>query len=121
MNVTAEIIGGFIEALMTGGETAAEAYLTLQFPFLANPIAQEILDWIVSDLGSALQSYLINSATGIVINIQTSNEQDDVVAAATALQIAQVSGDQSAISKAMENAKTAYKDLIRWDGTFSSP
>lgn len=120
-NVTAAVIGGFIEALMTGGETAAEAYLTAQFPLLANPIAQSILDWMVNELGSAIQSYLINSATGIVINIQTSSEQSAIVNAATALQLAQSSGDKDAINQAVENAKRAYQGLIRWDGTFSPP
>lgn len=119
--MTAQIVGGFIQALMTGGESAAEVYLTAQFPFLTNPVAQEILDWIVSDFGSAIQSYLINSTTGVVINIQTSSEQSNVVAAATALQIAQASGDKIAINQAISDAKAAYKKLINWDGTFSSP
>ena len=120
-NVAAQIVGGFIQALMSGGEAAAEAYLTAQVPVLANPILQDILDWLVSDIGGALQTVLINNATGIVINIQTSSEQAGIVAAATALQIAQASGDPSAIATALNNAKSAYQSLLNWNGTYSSP
>ena len=120
-NTAAAIVGGFIEALMTGGETAAEVYLTAQVPILANPILQDILDWIVSDIGGALQTVLINNATALVINIQTSSEQLNVVSAATALQIAQNSGDQAAITEALTNAKAQYAKLFSWDGTYSAP
>ena len=120
-DIVAQIVGDFIEALMTGGEDVAEAYLTAQFPFLANPIMQSILDWLVKDFGQAIQTVVINGTTSMVISIQSDSERAQILAAATALQIAQNSGDQDAIKKALEGAKEAYGSVIHWDGIFNSP
>ena len=120
-NVAAEIVGGFIQALMTAGEDGAELYLTTQFPFLADPILQTLLDWLVSSLGDALQTQLINSSTALVIALQTSSEQSSIVAASTALQIAQESGDATAIATAKANALKAFQALGMWDGVYNTP
>lgn len=119
VNPTAAVVGGFIEALMGGGEAAAMTYLVAQFPVIATPILYSIVSWVVNYIAQDIENYLINNATGIVIAIQTSNEQSNVVAAATALQMAQESGDQNAINTALANAKAAYGALINWDGTYS--
>lgn len=119
--MAAQLLGGFIQALMTGGEAAAEAYLTAQFPFLANPVLQDILDYIVKDIGDALQTVIINGSTSLVINIESESEENNIVAAATALQLAQASGDQNAIAKAVSDAKKAYGSVFHWDGTYSVP
>lgn len=118
-NKAAEIVGGFVKALMSGGESAAETYIKAELPFLALPVFSQITDWIVGSIGSEIQTVIINGTTKMVINIQTGSEQSAVVAAATALQMAQQSGDQVAIAKALTVAKKAYLDLGNWDGTYS--
>ena len=105
---------------MSGGEVAAEAFLTAEVPVLAFPLFQGVLSWLVSDLGGALQTVLINNATGIVLTLQTNAEQSDIVAAATALKLAQASGDAAAIQGALTNAISAYKALINFDGVMPS-
>lgn len=120
-DTAAQIVGGVIQALMQGGEAAAETYLTAQFPWLANPIANSLLSLILGWIEKPIQTYMINSAAGVVIAIQTSAEQSAVVNAATALQLAQQSGNQAAIGQALAAAKAAYEKLGLWDGTYNAP
>lgn len=120
-NTAAQIVGGVLQAIMQGGETAAQTYLTAQFPILANPILSQILSTILSLVAGPIQTYLINCATGIVIKVQTSVEQGSVINAATALQLAQSSGDQQAIDQALATMKGAYEKLGLWDGVFNPP
>ena len=119
-NRAAQIVGGVIQAIMQGGEDAALAFLAAEVPFFANPIARDLAAWMLGWIVDPLQTYLINNATGIVINIQGSAEQANILAAATALKIAQASGDQAAINEAVKNAKEAYQKLCNWDGSFSN-
>lgn len=119
VNVPASIVGGFIKALMSEGEIAASAYLKVQVPFLALPFFSQVTDYLINLLGDDIQKYVINDATKIVIKVQTSVEQSAIVAAATALQMAQQSGDQDAITIQLANTKKAYSDLGMWDGTYS--
>lgn len=121
VNTAAAIVGGLINAIMTGGEDAALLYLGEQLPIFATSIGSAIASWALGLIVGPLETYLINNATGIVISIQTSTEQSSVVAAATALQIAQASGDQGAINTALANAKAAYGKLFSWDGTYTAP
>lgn len=120
-NTAANIVGGLINAIMTGGEAAALTYLGSNVPVFATTIGEALASWALGLIIGPIETYLINNATGIVISIQTSTEQSGVVAAATALQIAQSSGDQNAINTALQNAKEAYGKLFLWDGTYSSP
>lgn len=120
-NTAASIVGGVINAIMTGGEDAALTYLAANVPVFATIIGAMIASWALGLIVGPIETYLINNATGIVLSIQTSTEQANVVATATALQIAQASGDQNAINTALSNAKAAYGKLFLWDGTYSSP
>jgi hypothetical protein len=106
---------------MSGGESAAKTYLEAQFPWLANPFGDEVLSVVLGWVVGPMQTYLINSATGVVIGIQTSSEQSAIVAAATALQIAQQSGDMNAVNQALANAKAAYASLLQFDGVYNAP
>ena len=119
-NRAAQIVGGVIEAIMQGGEDAALAFLAAEVRIFANPVGKALASWVFGYVAGPIETYLVNNATGIVINIQTSTEQTAVINAATALQLAQASGDPAAIEEAVKNAKAAYSKLFRWDGVFSS-
>lgn len=104
---------------MEGGESAALTYLVAQVPAFANPFLNGIASWLIGLVAGPVETYLVNNATAIVINIQTTSEEDGIVQAATALKIAQASGNAKAIEGALLNAKQAYSKICSWDGTFS--
>lgn len=120
-NQVAAIINEVVAAFLSGGETAAEAYLTALDPALLSiPFVQWILDWGVQYVGQIISVAGQQFATKIVIAIQTDGEQSNVVNGATALQLALGSGDQTAINQAAENLKTAYGALFSFDGVAPS-
>jgi hypothetical protein len=103
---------------MSGGEKAAEAYLTALAPeILGIPIVQFLLDEAVSYVGQILSVAEQKYADAIVIDIQAGAEKSDVINSGVALQLAMGSGNQDAINLAATNLKNAYKGLITWDGS----
>ncbi len=116
-NSTADVINGIISALMSGGEVAAEAYITALDPVLFTPpIMQWLLDRGVQYLGQILSIAGQKFADQVVFSIQTQGEQADVITATTALAIAQASNDTAAIAGAVSAASAAYKAAFRLDG-----
>lgn len=106
-----------ISAFMSGGEAAAEAYLTTLDPaLLAFPPIAWLMDEAVGYLGQILSIAGQRFADQIVINIQTQGEESDVITAGTALAIANASGDQAAIAAAVTAASAAYKAAFGFDG-----
>lgn len=117
-NVAAEVLDGVISALMSGGEKAAEAYLTTLAPeVLAIPIIAWIMDEGVHYIGQILSIAGQKFATQIVIDVQTRGEQSSVITTATALQFALSSGNASDIAIATQNASAAWANLIHYDGS----
>jgi hypothetical protein len=119
-NQIATVLNKFLRILVSIGDKAAEDYLTSLDPALLSlPIISNILDFGVSEIGNVIYTFMAESLTSIVIDIETNKEESSVVNASTALQLAQASGDTDAIQKAQANAVTAWSNLIRYDG--SSP
>lgn len=117
----AQVLGGFISALMSVGEEAAITYAEAQVPALNLPVVKQVFEFLVNKFGSTIQTFLINGATGLVINIQGAVELENAKNAAIALKFALASGDQTAIERELENAKKAYAAAINWDGIYSAP
>jgi ABC-type cobalt transport system substrate-binding protein len=106
---------------MTGGESAAEAYVTALDPaLLAEPFFAFVIDQGVSEVGSLLTGVFANMGITIVIDIQTNGEDSSVLQAATALQFANSSGNQNAINQSTQKLVQAWGSLIHWDGTPSA-
>lgn len=119
-NQAAEIIDNVIAALMVGGEKAAEVYITALDPgLLAIPIIAWLLDEGIEYLGHIVSVIGQKNATAIVIDIQTSGEESEVVAAGTALVYANASGNKEAIQNAVNDATNAYKKLFTYDGSYT--
>lgn len=117
-NKLADFINGIINALIVGGEAAAEAYIiSLDPTILAIPVVKVLIEGGLKYIGGFVYAYLARGATNLVIDIQTNGEQSKAVIAATALQMAIASGDQNVIKKAAQDASTAYGNLIHWDGS----
>lgn len=116
-NTAANIINDVISALMSGGEQAAEAYLTALDPaILSVPIIAWLMDEGVQWLGQILSIAAQKFADNVIIDIQTNAENSEVINASTALALAIGSGDQSAIQNAVSNASAAYKAAFGFDG-----
>ncbi len=117
-NTAADIINQVVSAFMTGGEKAAEAYLTALAPeVLGIPFFQFLLDEAVQYLGQIISVAGQKFADEVVIDIQTNQEESSVINTAVALQFALTSGDQSAISLATANLKKSYSSLFSYDGS----
>lgn len=117
-NVAADILNGVISALMSGGEKAAEAYLTALDPaVLAIPIIAWIMDEGIKYLGQILSVAGQKFADEIVIDVETNGERSSVITTATALQFALASGNATDIALATQNASAAWGKLIHYDGS----
>jgi hypothetical protein len=120
-NTGADFLNTVISAFMSGGQIAAEAAITaLDPPLLANPIAQFLLAQGVGYLGSILSIAGQKFGDALVMDLQTGSEKSNVLTAATALAIAQASGNQTAIAAAVANADAAWKAVTNFDG-WSTP
>ena len=108
-------VDGIVDALFTGGELAAETYITAQAPIFANPVMQEVLDSMIGAIGSAIERNMINSINAVVFNMQAHGENSKVKKAATILNAAKSSGNKHAITKSTESLIAAYRDLISSD------
>lgn len=113
----ATLLNGVVNAAVTGGDDAVEAYLTAQFPILANPILQDLMDALISWLGSFLSADLQNLVTALVIDVQTNGEKSAVYQAAQQVLAAQKAGDNDAISSSTQSLINAWGDLIHSDGS----
>jgi hypothetical protein len=117
VNQAAEILNEVVSALMSGGEKAAEAYLTALDPgLLAIPVVAFIMDqgvhWLFQVISIAGQKF----ADKVVIDLQTNGERSDVITAGTALALAIGSNDPQAIKSAVDAASAAYKSAFNLDG-----
>jgi len=120
-NQTADILNGVVSALMTGGEAAAELFVTGLAPeVFANPIAQWLLDEGIQYIGQILSIAGQKMVDQIVFAIQTGGETSNVLSTSTALAIAQASGDPNAIASAVTDASNAWKSIVSFDG-FATP
>lgn len=118
----ADFFNGLISALMTGGETAAEAYIAAADPALmAIPPIRWLVDEGIQYLGNLVDVFLAKSATGIIIDVQTNGQNSSAVIATTALKFAEASGNKDAIKKAIAEASAAYKALGNWNGVARIP
>ena len=116
-NPLATFVDELIKAAISGGDVAVEAYLTAQAPFLALPVFEVILNYIITSVGTAVYKNMANIANDIVFDIQTNSENSTVLQAAIAAQAAKASGDQSAIDKANQDLINSLGNLIHSDGS----
>ncbi len=117
-NKLADFFNKLIEAFEQGGVVAMEAYITSLDPaVLAIPIVAWFVDQGVSYIGQFISIITQKAVTGIVIDLQTNGEESTVLTTATALALAQGSGDQNAITDAKNKAISALGSLIHWDGS----
>lgn len=121
-NTLADSVVGIINALIGGGEDAAELYLTSLDPILmADPFMKFLVDEGVDWLGGLIDNFLAKGAAAAVIDIQANGENSELVTATTALQFAEASGNQEAINAAVQTAANAYRKLINSDGNAVIP
>jgi hypothetical protein len=110
----------FLNILITGGDAAAEAFLTGLDPgLLGAPIISAILDFGVAEFGKYLYNFLATMGTNLIIDIQTNGEESKVVSAGTALQLAEGSNNVQAIQQATQAMVAAWGSLIHYDGSAS--
>lgn len=116
-NQAATILNEVIGILMTGGEKAAEIYLTALDPgLLAIPIIAWLMDEGIEWLGQIVSIAGQKTIDGIVIDVQKNGEQSQAVTAATALILANGSGNADGITQATTALEAAYKSAINYDG-----
>ena len=115
-NKIADFVNGLVNALMSGGVTAAQTYLTATSPIFAYPFINWLSNIALNYLAGIIGTAVKNALDTIVIDIQTNGEASSVIQTATALAIAQASGDVNAITQAKHAAIDAWAALIHSDG-----
>lgn len=110
-NATAALLDRLIAAGMNGGEKAVEAVLTAEFPILAEPFLQFLLEKAVQEIGDSITRKEQLIITFVVIDLQTKGENSDVYKALKILSEKQ--GDPNA----NQQADDAWTKLIRSDGS----
>lgn len=116
-NQTADILNGVVSALMSGGEQAAELYVTGLAPeVFANPIMQWLLDEGIQYVGQILSIAGQKFVDSLVTDAQTNWEKSDVLDSGTALALALASKDPAAIQTATANLSAAYKAVVNFNG-----
>lgn len=114
-NSKAAFFQGMVNAGVEGGEKGVEAYLTAQFPLLANPFLHVILNYFVEYFGKDLEEILDPMVAAAVIDIQTHQEKSQVYQALLALSKNTGGTNENA------NSDNAWGNLIRWDGSSRGP
>lgn len=111
----AALVDGIVSALFTGGEEAAQVYITAELPIFASPILSTLLSYFLGLIGNSIEKNVVNLANQIVFNVQADNENSAVLKAANALQAAQKAGDQNAITQGKQNLINAIGSLVHTD------
>lgn len=112
-------VDGVIHTIFTVGLTAGSEVIKTYVPWLRLPVISQIFDAVVNKYGAMIDQAIQNSATFMVLNIQTSSENNAFKDSVTALKQAQTTGDQNAIQKARDDFKKNLGNLVHWDGSSS--
>lgn len=116
-NRATTFIEGVVSAFVTGGDTAAEAFITSLAPeFFAIPFFHWLMTEAVSYMGQFLRVAGEKFADNVAIDIQIKGESSDVITTSTALAIAEASNDPIAIAGAVKASAAAYKSAFNFDG-----
>ncbi len=119
-NKTASIVNQILKGLIEGsGEDLIIALAIGEQPWLGLPFIKQIFTYIVGIVGKYIYIQAAHVATAIVIDIQTAGEASATNDAYQNLQVAILSGDETAINKASGDLDEAYANLVNFDG--SSP
>lgn len=116
-NTLATVVNSALEAALTGGESAAEAALILDQPWLGLPIVKQLLEWLLDKIEAPIYANAAAVATKLIIDLQVNSETS---AANTAFQNAQsaiATGDPGEISKAQTDLDNAFASLGHYDGS----
>lgn len=116
-NQAAQTGDTIVESAMKGAETAVEAALTADLPFLADPIIKQIFDFVMDELIGAEAKQLALLLTNLIVDVQVNNEESSFQKALAALKAAQATGDANAIQTALQNFLAAAKALGNADGS----
>lgn len=117
VNRFAIAVDGVIHTIFTVGFVAGREVIKTYFPLLRLPIISQLFDLVIQRYGDMLDQALQNTATYMIINVQTDNERKDFDQAAANLKQAQAGEDPDARKKAIEDFKKNLGNLVRWDGS----
>ena len=120
-NEAAVFFDGLVQAMITGGEDVAKAYiLTTPAAFLEGPVIDVFTNWILDGLADAVYQQTANLVTKVVIDIQTDVEKSEIADAVASVVAAKVVGDPNALAKAYVQFDSAVANLIHSDGSVPS-
>jgi hypothetical protein len=111
-----QFFSNLITAAVDGGEQAIEATLIGFWPWLANPIAEPLLEELVDFIGDFANEQLTFFVSKLVIDFQVNGQESRVVKAAKKLDEARGQGDDNAKTAALRELIDAWGAVIRSDG-----
>lgn len=117
-NPVATVVNSILKELIENvGETAAEAAIIADVPWLGVPVVKQVFEYLLGFVGSYIYKQAAWGATKIIIDVQTKMEASAAYSAFQNLQMAIASGDPGAITKASQDLDKAYAALIHFDGS----
>lgn len=96
---------------------AAETAMVAEYPWLAYPILNKLLDMLLRYFAAKLYVALAHAATFAIIDFQTTQEKQAFAKAEEALRAAHQSGDPNALNAATIDFKSALSRIIHYDGS----
>ena len=120
VNSVANTIDGIVQSAITGGEQAAQAYITTQVPWLEWPVISIFTNAIIGALGKSIYTQTSALVANVVIDVQVNLEKSAVASAIAQMKQAQVSGDPNDNTKANAAFDSAVAGLIHFTGSATS-
>lgn len=114
-------VANFLNTLINGLTTkvaapALEAALESQAPFLAAPVVKQLFEAAIGYLAGKISVVEQDGIIQLVFNIEQSDALYNLSQSLIALQNAQKSGDQNAISQATQDAANKWASIIHFSG-----
>lgn len=94
-----------------------ETALIAQYPILGVPVIKQIFEWVLSQVSQVIYRNAALVATDLIIDVQVNQEESQVLAAFSNLQMAIASGDERAIAQTSRDLDKAYGAIIHFDGS----
>ena len=117
VNQAAQTANTIIKSIESALEPLIQNYLIEQVPALGLPVIKTITDGIENIVENALTKYIETGTDFIIIDLQTSSENSQLVSARANYIKALQSGDQAAIAAARQVYDQAISSLANDDGS----
>jgi len=116
----ASVADSAVTLAVNSAETAAETAIIAADPVMATPVLEQLWEAILKFLFGYLGGFLAKGAGFVVVDVQEYFALRKAASALAALQAAQQSGDQNAITQASAGMDAAVAPVLHYIGSVQS-